>query len=92
MDTSTSVGFDYVAANFAEVAFQALGVVPTCAPHSDGGHYLTAGASHNDLFYEGADRAPFGAFTELDAAHTEYYGHGRTNCYDLKKSAIWRTP
>ena len=91
--SSTSVGFDYVAANFAEVAFQALGVVPTCALHSDGGHYLTAGARHNDLFYEGADRLPFGSYTvELDAAHIEYYGHGRSNCYDLKKSAIWRTP
>jgi hypothetical protein len=73
-----------------EVMLQILGVVPSCATHYVFPHYLTAAANHNDLFYEGDGSTRMSATPGLDDAHTDYYGHGKPGCYDLKNDAVWQ--
>ena len=74
-----------------EVMLQVLGTVPRCATHFQEPHYLTSAANHNDLFYEGSDSTRnIVASPGLDDAHTDYYGHGRAGCYDLKNDPIWQ--
>jgi hypothetical protein len=59
-----------------------LGAVPTCAPH----HHLAGHVSDrpDDIMWAGA-----GAWTipgRLDPGRDDYYGHGRSDCFDLARS------
>jgi hypothetical protein len=59
-----------------------LGAVPTCAPH----HHLAGHVSDrpDDIMWAGS-----GAWQipgHLDPGHDDYYGHGRTDCFDLARS------
>jgi hypothetical protein len=59
-----------------------LGAVPTCAPH----HHLAGHTSDrpDDIMWAGS-----GAWMipgRLDPGHDDYYGHGRSDCFDLARS------
>jgi hypothetical protein len=60
-----------------------VGVVPTCAPHhTQSGHVSD---DPRDLMYAGP--LPWNP-SILDIGRDDYYGHGRTSCLDLARSAF----
>lgn len=62
-----------------------LGAVPDCAPHlTSVGHHTTDDPA--DLMYGG--NLPARSPRKLDANHDDYFGHGRSDCFDLAKSAF----
>jgi len=68
---------------FLHEVFHALGAVGTCAPHEDGGHHVTDSTS--DLMHRnGGGKRP-----RLDINRDDYFGHGRDDCLDLQRSALF---
>jgi hypothetical protein len=68
--------------------FHGLGVAPACAPDHDAasGHAAHLRTISSDIMaFDGTGHT---AYT-LDTGRTQYYGHGRHDCLDLKNSAIW---
>lgn len=61
----------------------ALGAVAACAPNADGGRHV--GDARTDLMHpNGGGRRP-----QLDVNRDDYYGHGRPDCPDLQRSALF---
>lgn len=74
----------------------ALGAVPACAPHTDGESHIMDGSP--DLMH-GANGVPEEPEpdsvaaaeyipAQLDPGRDDYYGHGRTDCLDVARSAF----
>ena len=65
-------------------SFHSLGVVPFCAPDSNGGGHLETISSDIMAF----DGTGFDYYT-LDESRTQYYDHRNIACLDLANSATW---
>lgn len=67
----------------AHELFHLMGAVPICAPHFVPGSHV----SHDptDLMFLGQTRN-WSPAARIDAAHAEYYGHGRKDCPDVANS------
>jgi hypothetical protein len=64
----------------------AFGAVPNCAPHADGTGHVND--DNRDVVYGGNSQRDWDHIT-LDPGHDDYYGHGRTDCLDIARSAFW---
>jgi hypothetical protein len=68
--------------------FHTLGAVPSCAPHYDRLHPAHFADNPHDLMYWDTLELPI----TLDERHTDYYGHGRTDCLDVARSVFFDPP
>ena len=63
-----------------------IGLVPGCAPNQiSEGHVQ----ENNDLMYIGGGTW---THTQVDVNHDDYWGHGRNNCADGARSALFTPP
>lgn len=84
----TPDGRGTLARSLLHEVFHGLGVVPACAPgHRDGG---PGNRAHLGAGSDIMSAAPNSMTETLDSARTEYYGHRRSDCLDLARSAIWQ--
>lgn len=60
-----------------------MGMVPSCAPHSENGHVSD---SKQDLMYYQYDGSYSPLYTYLDAHNDDYFGHGTPDCPDFARS------
>ena len=87
-------------ANTAQVSLHemlhSVGAVPQCAPNIDkltdpgysSNNSLGHSADVHDIMYWNASNQP----KHIDPGHDDYYGHGRTDCFDLAKSPFIASP
>ncbi len=71
---------DFWELTFLHELFHALGAVERCAPNDDNGHV----DEPNDLMF--GEPEPWQYPVKLDVDHDDYYGHGRSACYDIARS------
>lgn len=65
-----------------------LGAVPSCAPNAIPGGHLDG--DNRDILYFGSQPRDWNNLM-LDPGHDDYYGHGRTDCYDIADSPLLGT-
>lgn len=79
---ATTEGFPgYFEFLLAHEAFHGVGLVPNCAPNSNGGGHI--GDDPSDLMYAGSQ--PWSP-SRLDVGRNDYFGHGRANCPEAAQS------
>jgi hypothetical protein len=76
------------ASTMVHEVFHGLGIVPSCAPDHDStpthsAHLKTI--TSDIMSFDGTGHTVY----TLDTSRKQYYGHGNTDCLDLKNSAIW---
>jgi hypothetical protein len=79
-DSGDGQGWDKI---FLHELLHTLGAVAACAPNADGGRHV--GDAGADLMHpNGGGRRP-----QLDVNRDDYFGHGRPDCPDLQRSALF---
>jgi hypothetical protein len=71
---------DFWELTFMHELFHALGAVERCAPNGEDGHINDP----SDLMFGEAE--PWDYPVHLDVDRDDYYGHGRSACYDIARS------